>query len=106
LSKDPNRDRSKTQLLRARQAEEGRKAMAEYQANAAAVRLRTERLRALRLEREAAEQAATPTPATKKERRSKPGVRRPGRPQASSSQVTTGKVSDWLQDQRDSGHNI
>lgn len=41
--------------MRARQAEDGRKAMAEYHANAVAVRARTEKLRALRLAQEAAE---------------------------------------------------
>jgi hypothetical protein len=46
--------------IRARQAEEGRKAMAEYHANAAAVRARTDKLRALRLAREAAEARAKP----------------------------------------------
>jgi len=39
--------------IRARQAEDGRKAMAEYHADAVAVRAKTERLRALRLAREA-----------------------------------------------------
>jgi hypothetical protein len=43
--------------MRARQAEDGRKAMAEYHANAVAVRARMEKLRALRLAQEAAEAA-------------------------------------------------
>ena len=41
---------------RARQAIEGSEAMREYQANAAATRLRTEQLRAARLAQEAAQQ--------------------------------------------------
>ncbi len=45
-------------MKKLRQAEEGAKAMSEYQAAAAAVLVKTERLRALRLAREAAERAA------------------------------------------------
>ena len=48
--------------IRARQAEDGKKAMAEYQANAVATREKTEKLRALRLARDAAA-AAAPKPA-------------------------------------------
>jgi hypothetical protein len=54
---ETNKARSATQMVRARQAEEGRKAMAEYEARAAFVRTNTERLRALRLAQEAARPA-------------------------------------------------
>lgn len=52
-------DRSEAQLKKLQRAEDGRKAMAEYEAEQAAVRAKTERLRALRLAREA-ELAAAP----------------------------------------------
>jgi hypothetical protein len=45
--------RSEAQLKKLQRAEDGRKAMAEYEAEQAAIRAKTERLRALRLAREA-----------------------------------------------------
>jgi hypothetical protein len=50
--------RSDAQLKKMQRAEEGRKAMLEYEAEQAAVRAKTERLRELRLAREAEEEAA------------------------------------------------
>jgi len=50
--------RSDAQLKKMQRAEEGRKAMIEYEAERAAVRAKTERLRALRLAREAELEAA------------------------------------------------
>jgi hypothetical protein len=52
-TEEMNKARSATQLIRAQQAEDGRRAMAEYEAKAAFVRTNTERLRALRLAQEA-----------------------------------------------------
>jgi hypothetical protein len=57
--------------IRARQAEDGKKAMAEYEASAAATRAKTEKLRALRLAKEAAELAA-PKPAKTKAKAARP----------------------------------
>jgi multidrug efflux pump subunit AcrA (membrane-fusion protein) len=54
--------RSDAQLKKLQRAEEGRKAMAEYEAEQAAVRAKTERLRALRLAREAEQAAAKSEP--------------------------------------------
>lgn len=78
--------------LRARQAADGKKAMAEYEANAAAVRAKTEKLRALRLAREAEERAAAPTPVKKAAKAKK--------------KVPTGKLSDWLDEQSKSGRSV
>jgi hypothetical protein len=59
-------DKSRTQRLRAQQAEDGKRAMAEYLANATAVRAKTERLRALRMaQEEAQEEAAAKAPPPK-----------------------------------------
>jgi hypothetical protein len=80
--------------MRALQAEDGRKAMAEYEAKAAATREKTERLRALRLAREAAEAQAAPAVVPKGKGKS---PKKPAR--------VAGKLSDWLDDQRDSGRN-
>jgi hypothetical protein len=81
--------------IRARQAEDGKKAMAEYEASAAATRAKTEKLRALRLAKEAAELAA-PKPPTKAKAKSNT---------ANKNKVDDGKLSDWLEDQTDSGRN-
>ena len=68
MSDETDKARSATQMVRARQAEDGRKAMAEYEARAAFVRANTERLRAARLAQEAARPAepAEAKPAAKK----------------------------------------
>src|SRR3954464_12640263 len=52
LADEPNKVRAE---IRARQAEDGKKAMAEYEANASATRAKTEKLRALRLAKEVAD---------------------------------------------------
>jgi multidrug efflux pump subunit AcrA (membrane-fusion protein) len=54
--------RSDAQLKKLQRVEDGRKAMAEYEAEQAAVRAKTERLRALRLAREAEQAAAKSEP--------------------------------------------
>lgn len=94
MADDLAKARAKTQAMRVLQAEDGRKAMAEYEASVTATREKTERLRALRMAREAAE-AAAPAPA-KTKGKSK-AAKKPSR--------VAGKLSDWLDDQRDSGHN-
>jgi hypothetical protein len=90
LADEPNKVRAE---IRARQAEDGKKAMAEYEASAAATRAKTEKLRALRLAREASE-AAAPKPAAKTKAKS-----------TKKKKAADGKLSDWLEDQADSGRN-
>jgi hypothetical protein len=58
------RARAEASFKKDQKAREGAKAMAEYEAAAAAVRVKTERLRALRLAKEAAEKKS-PTPPTR-----------------------------------------
>ena len=68
--------------------------MAEYQANAKAVDAKTGRPRALRLQRGAAEAAAPKaTPAPKRKAAAK------------KTKVATGKLSEWLTEQKGSGRN-
>jgi hypothetical protein len=94
LADEPNKLRAE---IRARQAEDGKKAMAEYEANAAATRAKTEKLRALRLAKEAADAAAPKPPAKAK---AKPGARAPKKKNAA-----PGKLSDWLEEQSNSGRS-
>jgi hypothetical protein len=87
--------------IRARQAEDGKKAMAEYEASAAATRAKTEKLRALRLAKEAAELAAPKPPAKTK---AKAGAKT-GTKSVKKKKAPDGKLADWLDDQADSGRN-
>ena len=90
MADDPSKLRAE---IRARQAEDGKKAMAEYEASAAATRAKTEKLKALRLARDAAEQSAPPVakPAKKKA--------------AKKAKAPAGKLSDWIDDQAKSGRS-
>src|SRR5882757_4368928 len=91
LADEPNKMRAE---IRARQAEDGKKAMAEYEASAAATRAKTEKLRALRLARDLAEQNAAPAPKAPKKKAAKKAKAAPA-----------GKLSEWLDDRTKSGHS-
>ena len=94
MADEPNKMRAE---IRARQAEDGKKAMAEYEASAAATRAKTEKLKALRLAKEAAE-AAAPKPPAKTKAKAKPGAKK-------KKAAPEGKLSDWLEDQSNSGRS-
>ena len=103
MADEPNKMRAE---IRARQAEDGKKAMAEYEASAAATRAKTEKLRALRLAREAAELAAPKPPAKIKAKAgAKTGTKSGTKSAKTKKQVPDGKLSDWIDDQADSGRN-
>ena len=97
MADEPNKMRAE---IRARQAEDGKKAMAEYEASAAATRAKTEKLKALRLAKEAAE-AAAPKPPAKTKAKAKPGAKSTKKKKA----APEGKLSDWLEDQGNSGRS-
>lgn len=78
----------------AQRAQDGKSAMADYEAEAQAVRARTERLRALRLAREAAEPAPAPKRAAAKKTKS-----------AKKTKGTSASLSAWLKDQQNSGRS-
>ena len=96
MADEPNKMRAE---IRARQAEDGKKAMAEYEASAAATRAKTEKLKALRLAKEAADEAA-PKPPAKTKAKVKPGAKTKKKKAA-----PDGKLSDWLEDQGNSGRS-
>jgi len=56
-------NRANVQFAKLQRAEEGKKAMSEYEAERVAVLAKTERLKALRLARDAAQQGAASPPA-------------------------------------------
>ena len=95
MADEPNKMRAE---IRARQAEDGKKAMAEYEASAAATRVKTEKLRALRLAKEAAEAAAPKPPVKTKAKAGSKSAK-------AKKKVPEGKLSDWLDDQAGSGRN-
>jgi hypothetical protein len=98
LADEPNKMRAE---IRARQAEDGKKAMAEYEASAAATRAKTEKLKALRLAKEAAE-AAAPKPPAKTKAKAKAGAKSGAKKKKAAPE---GKLSDWLEDQSNSGRS-
>lgn len=80
-------------LQRAQREADGKKAAAEYEQEAIALRARTEKLRALRLAKEEADRAAAPPkPAAKKKTSRK-------------AEAPAGTLSDWMKDQKDTGRN-
>ena len=95
MADEPNKMRAE---IRARQAEDGKKAMAEYEASAAATRAKTEKLKALRLAKEAVEAAAPKPPAKSK---AKAGAKSTKKKKT----APEGKLSDWLEDQSNSGRS-
>ncbi|WP_068018175.1 hypothetical protein [Rhodoplanes sp. Z2-YC6860] len=91
---------TEAQALKAKREADGKKAMAEYEANAEAVRAKTEKLRALRLARDAAMPQAAPKAVKAKSSTSKSGGK-----SAKSKKADPGKLSDWIKNQQNSGHN-
>jgi hypothetical protein len=82
-------NKSATEHKKLRQAEDGRKAALDYEAEAAATRAKTERLRALRLAREAAAPPAT--------------AKAPAKKTAKKTKVQPRPLSEWLSDQKKDG---
>jgi hypothetical protein len=86
---------AEAQALKARRDADGKKAMAEYEASAEATRIKTERLRALRLARDAAlPPVVAPVKGAKKTKSAK------------AKKEASGKLSDWIKTQEDSGRNF
>ena len=86
---------AEAQALKARRDADGKKAMAEYEASAEATRIKTERLRALRMARDAAlPPVVAPVKGAKKTKSVK------------AKKEASGKLSDWIKTQEDSGRNF
>lgn len=88
------KDKANAEFKKAQRAEDGKSAMAEYEAQAAAQREKTLRLRALRLARDAAMPAVPPKAPTAAKKKS-----------VKSGKGSPAKLSDWLVDQQKSGRN-
>jgi hypothetical protein len=96
------------QFAKAQRAEDGRKAMSEYESEAAATRAKTERLRALRLARDA---AGIPPPAKPKAaaKKAATGVKKAGAakkaPAKKKSKAETSTLSEWMDNERKDGRS-
>jgi hypothetical protein len=97
LANRSRKDEAQKQFKKVQRAEDGKKAMSEYESEAAATRAKTERLRALRLARDAAEKAASPSETTTK------GAVSPKKRSAKAKKGPSGTLSDWLKNQQASG---
>lgn len=98
MADSSKKDEAQRQFDKLQKAEDGKKAMSEYEAQAAAIRAKTERLRALRLARDAALETAPATaksPGTKATRAKKQPARKKNETGAS--------LSEWLDAQEQSG---
>jgi hypothetical protein len=91
---DSRKQQANAQFRKAQQAADGKKAMAEYEAEAAALRSRTAKLRELRLARDAAAASAAPAAAPPVKKAAKKKAKGP-----------SGSLASWLKDREDSGHN-
>ena len=94
MADQPRKQNADTQFKKLQRAEDGKKAMLDYEAAAAAVRAKTERLRALRLAREAELKAAAPPPAPPKAKRATKKTK----------EAAGGNLAEWLNDRERSGH--
>ena len=86
------KDEANVQFKKLQRAEDGRKAMSEYESEGAAVRAKTARLRALRLARDAAEASAAP-----------PQAAAPKKKSAKTKKEKPATLSAWLKGQQGDG---
>src|SRR5262245_24354641 len=94
MAEDVKQDKAAAEARKSQQAADGKKAMLDYEAEAAAVRAKTEKLRALRLARDAAAPPPPPKKAAAKKSTAKTAkaVKEKPRP-----------LADWLDEQRKDG---
>jgi hypothetical protein len=88
MADNSSKDKANAQLAKLQRANDAKKAMSDYETEAAAVRAKTERLKALRLARD----AAAPAPA-------------PAAPKRKAKKKSAGNLSDWLDGQAKEGRN-
>jgi hypothetical protein len=98
MANSSRKDEAQSQFKKVQRAEDGKKAMSEYESERLAVLAKTERLRALRLARDAAEAAAPKVVAPVKKKAGKTTKA------AKAAKSSTATLSDWLKDQEGGGH--
>ena len=95
MDEKSDKDVAQGQFAKLQKANEAKQAMADYEAEAVAMRAKTARLRALRLARDA-ELAATRPPAP---------VRKVGAAKKKAERKPAGTLADWIKSREDGGHN-
>lgn len=93
LAGNSSSDKDNAPSGKAQRAQDGRRALLDYEAAAEATRVKTERLRALRLARD----ATTAPPPLK--------LRPAGKRPAQRAKAKTESLAAWLKDRDDSGHS-
>ena len=89
MADDSRKQQADAAFAKTQRAQDGKKAMMEYEAEAAAVRARMAKLRELRLARDAAQPAPAAPAKTRGGKKAKPA---------------SGNLASWLKDREDSGH--
>jgi len=97
-------DEAQKQYAKLQRGDGSKKAVAGYEAEAIALRAKTERLRALRLARDAELAANAPPAPAKKARAAKPAKGAKGTSGTSAAADTKATLSDWLDAREGSGH--
>lgn len=93
MADQSKKDKAHSEFKKLQRAEEGKRAMSDYEADAAAVRVNTARLKALRLAKEAAEKAAPPV------------VKTVAKKPAKKAKAAPAKLANWLEGQKNSGRS-
>ena len=96
MAEKANREAGRAGFDKEERARDGKKAMAEYEAEAVAIRAKTERLRALRLERDGV------VPAAPAEKPAAKGKGAPKKKKATSKRAKA-TLSEWLHGQKSDG---
>lgn len=94
MADEVKNDKASADARKLQQAADGKKAMLDYEAEAAALRAKTEKLRALRLAREA---SMPPAPAKTKKSATKKSTK--------ASKAKPRPLSDWLDERRKDGRH-
>lgn len=92
MADQSKKDKANAEFKKAQRAEDGKKALSDYEAQAAAERAKTARLREARLAREAALPPPVPKAAPKKK-------------SVKAAKGSSAKLSDWLDDREKGGRN-
>jgi hypothetical protein len=103
MADDAKSDKASAELRKLAQVEDGKKAMLDYEAQAAAMRARTEKLRALRLARDAAAPDAPAKTPARTSAAKKPAKASKAKKPAKASKAKSRPLSDWLSDQKKDG---
>ncbi len=94
MAERSEKDVAQKQFAKLQKANDAKQAIADYEADAIALRAKTAKLRELRLARDAEEAALRPPAPVKKVAAKKKAARAPA-----------GNLADWMKAREDGGHN-